>query len=97
MDGAWIKIPSEQRLQQKYLMEGLSWCSHQTLALQRQSGTGYSVTEKIKEAENWIAQGLREGNNKQVGIIGKRNYECKKEEMRHKVLSSPDCSAKHTT
>lgn len=76
MDGAWINIPSEQQLQQKYLVEGLSWCSHQTLALQRQSGTGYGGTEKIKEA-----QGLKEGKDKQVGVIGKRNYECKKEEI----------------
>ena len=98
---AWNNAPLGQWLQQKHVGEGLSWCSHRTLALQRQPGTGHSVTEKIREAEkSWVAQGVKEGKTKQVGVVGKRTNKCKKEISKRQgslSLSPLDCGAKHTT
>jgi len=74
---AWNNLPSGQQLQQKHAVEGLSWCSHRTLALQMQPGTGHSVTEKIREAEKgWVAQVVK---TKQVGVVRKRTNKCKEE------------------
>lgn len=57
------------------------------------------VTDKGREAEkSWVAQGVKEGKTKQVGVVRKRTNKCKKEISKRQVspsLSPPACSAKH--